>query len=71
VNGRLVRWPSQWHVEQCEELQPPQPEEPIEVTVFPPLENPNLEKHFRTFLLLHLSHDGSGASDRGNRASKL
>lgn len=71
MNGCLGVEPTQWHDEQCEEVQPPQPEEPMEVTVFPPLEKPNLEMHFRTFLLLHLSHDGNGASDRGKSASKL
>ena len=61
---------SQWQLEQLEELQLLQPEEPIEVTVLPPLENPKREMAFFTFLLLHLSHGGNGELELGTRASK-
>jgi hypothetical protein len=52
-------------------VQEPQPEEPIEVTVFPPLENPKREMHLRTFLLWHFSQRGNGELEAGNKTSKL
>ncbi len=60
----------QWQVEQLEELQELHPEEPVEVTVLPPLENPKREMHFRTRLLRHFSQRGNGAVDVGSKASK-
>lgn len=60
----------QWQLEQLEELQLLQPAEPIELTDLPPLENPNREMAFFTFLLLHLSHGGNGELELGTKASK-
>ncbi len=71
LHGVMTPDASQWQVEQCDDVQPPQPEDPVEVTVFPPLEKPNRETHFRTFLLLHLSHAGNGELELGKSVSKL
>jgi len=57
-------------VEQFEEEQLLQPEEPTALTVLPPLENPNREKHFFTLLLLQLSQRGNGELELGSSASK-